>query len=98
MALNTQGKEEGAQEMITRLEKEFQKAGAAVEQVQRFEKRPFAYPTRKADAGYYVNFVFEADPSVIETLKSKFKLDPDIYLQHYQVLSSENAEAKPAEA
>ena len=36
--------------------------------------------------GYYVNFVFHADPQLITKLRSKFKLDPEVYRQHYQRL------------
>lgn len=86
IVLNTQGKDEGVQDMITRLEKDFKTEGAEVQEVQRFEKRPFAYAPRKVEAGYYVNFIFDADPGAIDRLKTKFKLDPDIYLQHYQLL------------
>jgi len=33
-----------------------------------------------------VNFVFHADPQLITKLRSKFKLDPEVYRQHYQRL------------
>jgi ribosomal protein S6 len=39
------------------------------------------------DSGFYVNFVFEADPQLITKLRSKFKLDPEVYRQHYQGLA-----------
>jgi ribosomal protein S6 len=40
-----------------------------------------------------VNFVFHAEPDLINKLKSKFKLDPEVYRQHYQRLR-EKAEKK----
>ena len=73
-------------ETIERLESEFSKEGAAVEQVQKMDKRPLAYSPRHLDSAYYVNFIFEADPSLITKLRGKFKLDPIIFLQHYQRL------------
>ena len=86
LAVDTRGQEGSVKEIIERLESEFTKEGAAVEQVQKMEKRSFAYSPRHLDAAYYVNFVFEAEPSLITKLRSKFKLDPIVFLQHYQRL------------
>ena len=86
MVLNTQGKDDSVKEIVDRLESEFQKEGAEIEQVQKMDKRPFAYVAGALDAGFYVNFVFHADPQLITKLRSKFKLDSDIYTQHYQQL------------
>src|SRR5438309_1115974 len=41
---------------------------------------------RELDAGYYVNFVFNADPQLIAKLRAKFKLDSEVYRQHFQRL------------
>jgi small subunit ribosomal protein S6 len=82
--LNTQGKEDTVKEVIDRLESEFQQEGAQIEQVQKMDKRQFAYVAGPLNAGYYVNFVFNADPQAIAKLRSKFKLDPEIYRQNYQ--------------
>ena len=49
LVLNTQGREDNVKEIVDRLESEFQKEGAEIEQVQKMEKRPFSYvagPTR----------------------------------------------------
>src|ERR1700726_4846679 len=86
LALDTRGQEDSVKEIIERLESEFSKEGAAVEQVQKMDKRPLAYSPRHLDSAYYVNFIFEADPSLITKLRGKFKLDPIIFLQHYQRL------------
>ena len=83
LAVDTRGQEDSVKETIERLESEFTKEGAAVEQVQKMEKRPFAYSPRHLDSAYYVNFVFEAEPSLITKLRGKFKLDPIVFLQHY---------------
>jgi small subunit ribosomal protein S6 len=86
LVLNTQGKEDTIKEIIDRLESEFQKEGAQVEQVQKMDKREFSYVAGPLDSGYYVNFVFNADPNLITKLRSKFKLDPEVYRQNYQRL------------
>ncbi len=97
MVLNAQGKEDTVKDIIDRLESEFQKEGAQVEQVQKMDKRPFAYVAGPLDAGYYVNFVFQADSQLITKLRSKFKLDPEVYRQHYQrlVAKKEKKEREP---
>src|SRR6266446_4960354 len=87
LVLNAQGKEETVREIIDRLESEFQKEGADLEQVQKMDKRQFSYVAGSLDAGYYVNFVFQADPQLITKLRSKFSLDPEVYRQHYQRLA-----------
>jgi ribosomal protein S6 len=86
LVLNTQAKEENVKEIIERLESEFQKEGAHVEQVQKMDKRQFSYAAGPLDSGYYVNFILNANPQSIVRLRSKFKLDPDVYRQHYQRL------------
>src|SRR2546428_5921822 len=89
IVLNTQGKEDTVKEIVDRLEGEFQKEGAEVEQVQKMDKRQFSYVAGPLDAGFYVNFVFRADPQLITKLRSKFKLNPEVYRQHYQRLQEQ---------
>jgi small subunit ribosomal protein S6 len=86
LVLNTQGREDTVKEIIDRLESEFQKEGAQIEQVQKMDKRPFSYVAGPLNAGYYVNFVFNAEPQSITKLRSKFKLDQEVYRQNYQRL------------
>ena len=84
LVLNTRGNEEGANKIIDRLEGEFKKEGADIEQVQRLERKHFSYVAGPLDSGYFVNFVFAAEPRLIDRIKGKFKLDADIYRAHYQ--------------
>jgi small subunit ribosomal protein S6 len=58
LVLNAQGKEDTIKDIVDRLESEFQKEGAEIEQVQKMDKRQFSYVAGKLDSGYYVNFVF----------------------------------------
>ena len=97
LVLNTQGTEDSVKEIVDRLESEFEKDGARIEQVQKMDRRQFSYVAGPLEAGHYVNFVFEADPQLITKLRSKFKLDPEIYRQHYQKLGErrEKREAAP---
>ena len=91
LVLNTKGNEEGAKEIIERLEGEFKKEGANVEQVQRMENKQLSYVAGPLESGYFVNFIFNAEPALIEKLRSKLKLDNDVYRQHYQKLPEKKA-------
>src|SRR5205823_14474810 len=81
-----QGKENTIKEIIDRIETQFQKEGDEMEQVQKMDKRQFSYMAGTLDSGYYVNFIFSADPGSIEKMRTKFKLDPEVYRQSYQRL------------
>ncbi len=91
LALDTRGQEDGVKELIERLEADFGKEDAKIEQVQKMDKRQLPYTPRHVDSVYYVNFVFEAEPGAIARLRGKFKLDPVVFLQHYQKLSAKAA-------
>lgn len=86
LVLNTKGKEESANDLIEQFEKQIKEAKVEVEQVQRLEKRTFAYPSRKQTAGFYVNYIVNATPAQIGGLRTKWKLDPVVHLQHVQTL------------
>ena len=86
IVLNATGKEDTVKDIVDRLESEFKKEGAEIEQVQKMDKRQFAYQAGELDAGHFVNFIFHADPQLIVKLRSKFKLDAEVYRQHYQKL------------
>ena len=94
LVLNTQGRDDTVKDVVDRLESEFQKEGAEIEQVQKMDKRQFSYAAGPLSAGYYVNFVFNAEPQSIAKLRSKFKLDPEVYRQNYQRVEKKNE--KPA--
>ena len=92
LVLNTQGREDNVKDIIDRLESEFQKEGAEVEQVQKMDKKQFSYAAGPIDAGYYVNFIFHADPQLVGKLRSKFKLDAEVYRQSYLRLAEKKEE------
>lgn len=94
LVLDTQGKEESVKDLIERLENDFAKEGADVEQVQRMERREFSYVAGPLSGGYYVNFIFAAEPGALEKLRAKFKLDPEVYRQHFQKLRAKKSVKK----
>jgi small subunit ribosomal protein S6 len=97
MALDTRGQEDGVKELIDRLEVDFTNEGAKVEQVQKMDKRPLSYAAKHVESVYYVNFVLSADPALITKLRAKFKLDPVVYLQHYQRIGATTGALKSQE-
>jgi ribosomal protein S6 len=78
--LDTAGKEEGIKDVIDKIEAEITAAGGKVETVQKMEKRPFSRVSDKRHgAGYYVNVIFEGNPSLVAQLRPKFTLNPDVF-------------------
>jgi ribosomal protein S6 len=53
LVLNAQGTEDTIKDIIDRLESDFKKEGAEIEQVQKMDKRPFAYVAGELDAGHF---------------------------------------------
>ncbi len=93
LVLNLKGKEDSAQKVIERLEKDFVTDGAAVESVQKMDQRHFAYVKGKLDSGYFVNFVFSAEPAALDTIKVRLKLDDEVYRQQFARLSDKKKAA-----
>lgn len=83
LALNVAGKEETNKDLVERLEKLLASEGAQVEQVQRLERREFAYPHQKLKSAYFVNYVVNAPAPVIAKIRTKLTLDEDVVLQNY---------------
>jgi small subunit ribosomal protein S6 len=99
LALDTRGKDDTIKDTIDRLEKFFKTEGAEVEQVQRLEKRELAYEHKHQHTAYFANFVFAAEPTLIDKLRAKLKLDQDVTLQNYLVLPDKKPEVtEPAAA
>ncbi len=91
LILNVKGTEDSAKEIIERLEKDFTKEGAKIETVQKMDRRHFSYVAGDLESGYYVNFIFEAAPEALPKLRSKFKLDEEVYRQSYLRLPAKKA-------
>ena len=91
LVLNIKGNEDGAKEVIERLEGEFKKEKADIEQVQRLDRRQFSYVKGPLESGYFVNFIFQAEPAALNKLKAKFVLDEQVYRQNYMKLPAKKA-------
>jgi len=84
IVLDMKGKEDTVDNLVSQLTKEFEQNGAKLQQVDNLGKRKFPYAPRHVESGYFVNFLFDSEPTAVDTLRAKLKLNPNIYLQYYQ--------------
>lgn len=78
--LDTAGKEEGIKDTIDKISAEIAGAGAKVETVQKMDKKTFSrVADKKHAAGFYVNVIFECTPAVLDQIKHRFVMYPDVF-------------------
>lgn len=74
------GKEEGLKDSIDKISAEITNAGGKVETVQKMDKRNFSrVANKKHSAGFYVNVIFESQPSAIDQLKHRFAMNDEVF-------------------
>ncbi len=78
--LNTAGKEEDIKVAIDKITAEVASMGAKIETVQKMDKKNFVrVADKKFTSGFYVNFIFEAEPAAAAKIPTHFALNPDIF-------------------
>jgi ribosomal protein S6 len=78
--VDTAGKEEGIKDTIDKITAEITALGGKVETVQKMEKKNFArVANKKYSAGFYVNFIFECQPSALAQLKRRFTTSEEVF-------------------
>ena len=78
--LETAGKEETVKDTIDKISADITAAGGKVETVQKMDKRTFSrVADKKYGAGFYVNIIFEAEPTMIADLKHRFAMNADVF-------------------
>ena len=87
IVLNTKGNEDSVDELVGAVAKEMEEAGAKLDEIQQLGRRKFAYNARHLEGGHYVNYIFEAEPTVIEKIQEVLKLNAIVHLQHYARVS-----------
>ena len=91
--LNTAAKEEGIKDSIDKISAEIASVGGKVETVQKMDKKSFTrVADKKHSSGFYVNVIFESQPSALATLQSRFALSDDVF----RVLFTHAPAPKPA--
>ena len=93
--LDTAGKEEGIKDTIDKISAEITALGGKVETVQKMDKKSFArVSNKKYTAGFYVNVIFEGQPTLLDQLKRRFAMSEDVF----RVLFTNAPTPKPAAA
>jgi len=78
--LDTAGKEETIKDTIDKISAEIASLGGKVETVQKMDKRNFMrVANKKHNAGFYVNVIFEGQPTLVDQLKHRFAMSDDIF-------------------
>ena len=78
--LETAGKEEGIKDAIDKISAEITTAGGKVETVQKMDKKNFSrVADKKHNSGFYVNVIFESEPSALTQLKQRFALNEEVF-------------------
>lgn len=78
--LETAGKEEGIKDAIDKISTEITAAGGKVETVQKMERRAFSrIADKKHGSGFYINVIFESEPSALTQLKHRFAMNEEVF-------------------
>ena len=93
--LDTAGKEETIKDTIDKISSEITSLGGKVETVQKMDKRNFMrVANKKYSSGFYVNVIFETQPSTIDQLKRRFTNNAEVF----RVIFTNAPTPKPAVA
>jgi small subunit ribosomal protein S6 len=84
IVLDLKGKEETVEQLINGIGRDMEQAGAKLEQIDQLGKRKFPHNPRHVESGYFVNFQIEADNTSLDAVRSKLKLNDNVYQQYYQ--------------
>ena len=94
--LDTAGKEEGVKDAIDKISAEIAAGGGRVETVQKMDKRNFArVANKKHGSGFYVNFIFEIEPSAVSQLRQRFALNEEVFRVVFTAAPAPKETAKP---
>jgi ribosomal protein S6 len=90
--LNLAGREEGVKEALDKISADITTAGGKVETVQKMDRKPFArIADKRHTSGFYANVIFAATPAVVDSLQSKFSLNPEVFRVLFTVLPEPQA-------
>jgi small subunit ribosomal protein S6 len=84
IVLDTKGKEESVDQIISGINKEFESAGAKLGQVDNLGRKQFPYSPKHVEYGYYINYKFQAEPAAVKKVTDRLTLNSSVYQQYYQ--------------
>ncbi len=73
------------EELTADMSAKLQEAGATVTGTENLGRREFAYESKHLTHGQYVQFTFDAEPSVIRTVREALAIDERVHYQYYRV-------------
>jgi ribosomal protein S6 len=78
--LDTAAKEEGIKDAIDKISAEITNHGGKIETVQKMDKKSFSRVANKRHtAGFYVNIIFEGEPTMLDQLKHRFAMSDEVF-------------------
>jgi len=78
--LETAAKEEGIKDAIDKISAEITNLGGKVETVQKMDKKNYSrVANKKHSAGFYVNVIFEGQPTLVDQLKHRFAMNEEVF-------------------
>lgn len=83
IVLDLKGKEESVEQLVGGISREMEKSGLKLEQIDQIGKRKFPFNPRHVESGYFVNIQFEAETTALEGIRTKLKLNENVYQQYY---------------
>jgi len=97
--LETAAKEEGVKDAIDKISADITALGGKVETVQKMDKKNYSrVADKKHSAGFYVNIIFEGQPSLVDQLKHRFAMNEDVFRVLFTTSPAPKAEATTATA
>jgi small subunit ribosomal protein S6 len=84
IVLDMKGREENVETLVSQLGKEFETNGVKLQQVDNLGKKKFPFSPRHVESGYYINFLFEAEPAAVDKVQARLKLNENVYMQYFQ--------------
>jgi small subunit ribosomal protein S6 len=87
VVLNTKSIEGTLEDLVATVSKEIESEGAKVADVSQLGRRKFAYNSRHLESGHYVTYSFKAEPSAIDRIQAKLRLNTNVHLQHFSLVA-----------
>ena len=84
IVLDTKGKEESVDQILSTVSKDMEASGLKLKQIDNMGKRKFPFNPRHVEAGTFMKIQFEGEPSSLDVLRAKLKLNENVYQQYYQ--------------
>ncbi len=84
IVLDTKGKEETVDSLVSAISKDMEKSGLKLEQIDNLGKRKFPFNPRHVEAGHFVKIQFTGEAPALDALRSKLRLNENVYQQYYQ--------------